>query len=218
MVSLDDRFLGKALIDLPAAQRALTWYVRASNAQALPADLWAQFAGATFMIEGLVYHYDSYVRHHETLRAYRAHLRELSECVLRDDSSFFDSLRMMTQEERHSAQACAHEAIAYLNRLGQFFYFAKSTQIDRAHLFKRVAELMPIRMKFAAHRSIDFPHGESEAVRNQQGMSFAHTMFANQEIEFQFRTDEDIIRFRLQDDHPIVLSECFEILESFYRE
>ena len=50
-------------------------------------------------------------------------------------------------------------------------------------------------MKFSAHRSIDAPRGESDAILNQQAMSFSHTMFGNHEIEFQFRTEDDIIRF-----------------------
>lgn len=51
-----------------------------------------------------------------------------------------------------------HEVVAYLNRIGQIYYFLKSdfiaAQDSEAPALKRV---IPFRMKYSAHRSIDAP-------------------------------------------------------------
>jgi len=58
-----------------------------------------------------------------------------------------------------------HEAVAYLNRMSQFYYFAKSrfvTQIignQKQHL-RTIENLLPFRHKHTAHRSIDRPEND----------------------------------------------------------
>ena len=213
---LEDGAKGKALHRLPAEHRAYAWFARAWNSGAIPEMDFELFGGAVIMIEGLVHHYRSFVSHHRKLNAFISAVRKET----RKGSVVFSSggyaVRGLTQKERAAARACAHEAIAYLNRLGQFYYFAKSTRINRAVELHRVTELMPIRMKFAAHRSIDAPRGESENVLRNQAFSFAHNIFSSQGIEFEFFTDDGAIRFRLQEEHPVVIEECFAVLQHFY--
>jgi hypothetical protein len=213
---LEDGEKGRALHGLPPERRAHAWFARAWNSGAIPELDFELFGGAAIMIEGLVYHYRSFVSHHKKLNAFIRAVRKEN----RKGSVAFVSggyaLRSLTKKERAAARACAHEAIAYLNRLGQFYYFAKSTRINRADDLRRVTDLMPIRMKFAAHRSIDAPRGEAENVLRNQAFSFAHNIFSGQGIEFEFFTDDGHIRFRLQEEHPLVMKECFAVLQRFY--
>ncbi|MDT3618403.1 hypothetical protein ACP26H_07915 [Cronobacter sakazakii] len=51
-----------------------------------------------------------------------------------------------------------HEVVAYLNRLGQLYYFFKSDfiQVSEAEI-PNILKVMPLRMKYSAHRSVDAP-------------------------------------------------------------
>lgn len=73
-----------------------------------------------------------------------------------------------------------HEAVAYVNRLGQFYYFVRSNFITRA-LGDGLAQIPSIsryvifRHKHAAHRSIDAPRKETEDTQMLQAMSLSST-------------------------------------------
>ena len=73
--------------------------------------------------------------------------------------------------------ATDHEAVAYLNRMGQFWTFANSELVTQALSDVRarlptVAKLIIFRNKVAAHRSIDAPRGEepSEAANHARSI------------------------------------------------
>jgi len=71
-----------------------------------------------------------------------------------------------------------HEATAYLNRLGQFYYFVLSTFVQKRCpnaelLIPTIKSFVPFRMKYSAHRSIDAPKNESEMVQAAQAMSMS---------------------------------------------
>jgi hypothetical protein len=96
--------------------------------------------GAIEMLEGLEYYHDNIVRISSTLA---------------------------TGSKIISATAVDHEAIAYINRLGQFYFFAKSNFVktaipDFATLIPTISRFQVFRNKHAAHRSIDAPRNESE--------------------------------------------------------
>ena len=60
-----------------------------------------------------------------------------------------------------------HEIVAYFNRLGQFYYFARSSFVAQAALdYKLVVptllKYIIFRNKFSSHRSLDAPRGETE--------------------------------------------------------
>jgi len=51
-----------------------------------------------------------------------------------------------------------HEVTAYINRLGQIYYFFKSDFINIQNSeIPKILEAMPFRMKFSAHRHVDAP-------------------------------------------------------------
>lgn len=59
----------------------------------------------------------------------------------------------------------SHEAIAYINRIGQVYYFVKSDwfnayipQSDLPSLIPTVLALVPLRNKISAHRQQDYPY------------------------------------------------------------
>jgi hypothetical protein len=63
-----------------------------------------------------------------------------------------------------------HEAVSYINRFGQFYYFAKSVYVgtaivDFAALIPTISKFMLFRNKNSAHRSIDAPQGESDGLK-----------------------------------------------------
>ena len=68
------------------------------------------------------------------------------------------------------------ELVAYLNRLGQFYYFTKSTFVTNINktalsLIPRIDELKIFRMKNTAHRSLDAPRDESYILQLYQANS-----------------------------------------------
>jgi hypothetical protein len=67
----------------------------------------------------------------------------------------------------YKGAAATHEIIAYFNRLGQFYYFAKSafvrTRVPNADAsLQEILRLIPFRHKIAPHRSIDQPRQEDQ--------------------------------------------------------
>jgi ADP-ribose pyrophosphatase YjhB (NUDIX family) len=88
----------------------------------------AQIIGALKFIQGLEYHYNNF-------------------------TSFLHTLANTNKPEDNSA--LAHEAVAYLHRLGQFYYFVKSLKLldNRS----KINELYLFRRKHVGHRSIDDP-------------------------------------------------------------
>jgi hypothetical protein len=66
-IPLEDDTKGIALHRLPAERRAHAWFARAWNSGAIPELEFELFGGAAIMIEGLVYHYRSFVLHHRKL-------------------------------------------------------------------------------------------------------------------------------------------------------
>ena len=116
----------------------------------MPQTGYSQIAGAIEMLSGLEYHHDNVVRISGGLGA--------GEIV--DETCLY------------------HEAVAYMNRLGQFYYFAKSSLVSRCvnDLTERIPSILkylPFRMKHAAHRSIDHPRDEPEDVQLLQTTAMA---------------------------------------------
>ncbi|WP_421803095.1 hypothetical protein [Flagellimonas sp.] len=70
-----------------------------------------------------------------------------------------------------------HEIVAYLNRIGQIYYFINSDFLKKI-LFNPLDQtptlnsLKVFRMKNTAHRSIDYPKNESLEYRRRQAISF----------------------------------------------
>lgn len=119
-----------------------------NRAKPLLKEGFLNIVGAVEMIAGLDYHHDNIVRLSE----------QLATGVATDEIDLY------------------HEAVAYLNRMGQFYYFVKSRFVARA--VSRASDQIPtiqkfvvFRMKNAANRSIDAPRDEPEDVQLSQAMS-----------------------------------------------
>ncbi len=109
--------------------------------------------GAIEMLGGLEYHHDNVVKLSGLLAAGAA----------LDETSLY------------------HEAVAYVNRLGQFHYFARSKLVsqvvnDLATSIPTIQRYLPFRMKHSAHRSLDSPHAETESAQILQAMSLSRAV------------------------------------------
>jgi hypothetical protein len=89
--------------------------------------------------------------------------------------------RCLATHVRSRRQTLNHEAVAYINRFGQFYYFAKSVFVgtaiaDSAALIPTISKYMLFRHKNSAHRSIDAPQGESDDLKVAHGRALSSMM------------------------------------------
>lgn len=110
--------------------------------------------GVLDMVEGLEYHYKKIKRYEKS--AYKR--------VLELESFKGKSLANLSFTNHHLA---SHEAIAYINRVGQLAYFFRSEWFNKVVLKEVVASmipsilaLQPLRNKFTAHRQMDAPRDD----------------------------------------------------------
>ena len=121
-----------------------------------------------------------------------------------------------------------HEAVAYLNRVGQLYYFTKSdftkeliSNLDLDSHMSKVNYLKEFRMKNTAHRSLDWPKDESEEYRNRQALTMlgaTNFMFlGNQEyilpIQKKDSNETELYYFTPETDHEIVMNQTYKLLE-----
>jgi hypothetical protein len=135
----------------PLSERARSLMLR-NRTKPLLREGFLNIVGAIEMLAGLEYHRDNIVRLSDDLAV----------------GAVFDETWLY------------HEAVAYVNRLGQFHYFAMSSLVAKAvanaaATIPTIEKLLPFRMKHAAHRSIDVPRGESEDAQILQAMSFTRS-------------------------------------------
>ena len=119
-----------------------------------------------------------------------------------------------------------HEAVAYLNRLGQLYAFIKSDftkkfNLEPKAILPKLDELYIFRRKNTAHRSLDAPQNEPKEYRNRQALSFlgATTLkfMGNQQYIFpNYNKDNDEtewLYFTPATDHPIIMEESYQLIE-----
>lgn len=130
-----------------------------------------------------------------------------------------------------------HEAVAWVNRVGQLYYFVNS-QLVRSRLggvsIPTVENVMPFRHKHTAHRSFDAPRDEDSAgTKVLHAMSMSDTggilwtpksmgtkpgdistpPVDTHYLSFQIRgKDNRVHNFALERDHPLVLGEGYDVL------
>ena len=118
-------------------------------------------------------------------------------------------------EQEHLTQI-AHDAVAYINRLGQFYAFAKAKSQNQ-HLV-RAAELLIFRNKHTAHRSIDDPRKEDDYMSMwSQAVSMGGFYYMISEDGPIFTIPDaqsNWQEFNILKDHPLLLSECMATLEA----
>jgi hypothetical protein len=113
--------------------------------------------GAVDMIDGLEHHYSHFIALVDRLCTVPA----------------------FTNESKAIERQLCHEVVAYLNRMGQFYYFTKSKFVarhitDATRLIPTIHKFKPLRDKHAAHRSIDYLRPEdSPGVRQLQALGLS---------------------------------------------
>ena len=111
-----------------------------------------ELMGLLDMVEGLEYHHKKFVR-----------MENIQRKILQ---KIFDEEELLPTPP----QNMIHESVAYLNRLGQIDALITSEWFKRqigetelANLCPIILSLMPLRNKFAAHRSIDYRRDETNS-------------------------------------------------------
>ena len=131
-----------------------------------------------------------------------------------------------------------HEAVAWVNRVGQLYYFTRSQLVkDRLgpQSTPAIDEVMPFRMKHTAHRSVDDPRKlDTPDLQLSQAIAFselagsqwalrpgAHVApdglpsFATHFITFQMRISEsERSTLNLEAAHRLVVVEGYTVLSS----
>ncbi|WP_034257703.1 hypothetical protein [Altibacter lentus] len=116
-----------------------------------------------------------------------------------------------------------HEVIAYLNRVGQFYYFVKSDFTksiihNGQELTHKINELIVFRMKYTAHRSIDFPKDETIEYRNRQAITFigSQKYYSSDFEKFILPTNKngktEWNEFIPEIDHEKVMNEAYNVI------
>lgn len=137
--NFEDTHEGVPLSEIhPLSERAVSHLVRSRNLPVLKHSF-VNIYGAIEMMQGLTYHYTRFM-------------------------SLVESCHT-TVPTMHTAGALRHEAVAYLNRLGQFWSFCKSNLVNNycpspEKTLPTINKLIVFRNKHGAHRSIDSPKAE----------------------------------------------------------
>ena len=140
----------------PISKRAACFIAR-NKANALLKTHFLNAQGAVEMMKGLDYHHDNFMNV----------INCLAQIGMQDGANDLQCVLL-------------HEAVAYLNRLGQFYYFLKSSFVkehcsNTESLAPSILKHVIFRHK-SVHRSIDKPdtfRPESEHVRATQAMSLS---------------------------------------------
>lgn len=164
--------------------------------------------GATTILNSLKYHADNYL----TLQ------------------SELDSMGFMNPEQDAELRAIVrkmnHVAIAYFNRIGQFYYLARSRKVaeiidDFENHIPHIMRLKIFRMKQSAHRATDVPKGENPNNMAQLDRFFTYQfVMVNNKLMHQILLDEEdpvtrrrSVNFFLNEDHPNVVAEIKKFIE-----
>jgi hypothetical protein len=170
--------------------------------------------GIKQIIKGLEYHYNNYKKLSEKLHDidYKGELTVQDRCV-------------RLSENADIYKAMQHEAIAYLNRMGQFYYFAISNKVKRKirdpkKMIPTIIYFMPFRHKQSAHRGSDYPREDD----NQFAMLQLNRVFSSsivrieQNVVFQIflgKAFEDVRQLDILKEHKKIINEAIELLSSF---
>ena len=125
-----------------------------------------------------------------------------------------------------------HEAVAYINRVGQLYYFTKSSFTKKYNLepklmMPKLDELIIFRMKNTAHRSLDAPKTEDlDEYQNRQAFTFlgATSMKFLNDDQYVFPNYNKVAKetewryFTPAADHPIIMKESYELVEKIIKE
>ena len=166
----------------PFSKRATVLLLRNQQKQIVDDDFVSIF-GAVDMIDGLEYHHDNLI----TL------VQQRSTISIRENAD--------DKERKIIENNLRHEAVAYLNRAGQFYHFANS-QLVKNHIpdviqrIPTITKLKFFRDKHAAHRSIDkpLPHDDPHAQKIQAwGLSSVSSLSYSPKSEIKSMTEMELM-------------------------
>jgi hypothetical protein len=199
----------------PVSLRALSWLARASQDTSFPHNRIVQIAGGARILGSLEYHHQNFMQQVKGLEPYYTRHAQWLNSVLGKMVSEED-LPTLREAEQRTKEVLNHEAIAYINRLGQFFTFSRSLRVEAA--MPRASELMLFRHKHTAHRSVDAPKKEDTPhFQEVHAMSFTfHFMSIASFPVFQILNSNKVVTFHMSDDHRTVMDEAFEALQAIH--
>lgn len=208
---------GTELRDIfPISIRAKAWLARASSLNDFQLERSVQIAGAVSILSGLDYHYEQFMGYYTDLGPYydrhSAHIRN----AISGKSHDTEISPLPTVNERAQLDALDHEAVAYLNRLGQFFQFAESIKLAGA--LPRAKELQIFRHKHTAHRSIDKPQNDPSELQREHAMAFNfYRLTVGMFPIYQIRDKRGrYYVFHMRADHPIVMEEAMNLFQAIH--
>lgn len=157
--------------------------------------------GVLSIKSGLEYHYNNYI--------------QIEKSLTWNLNSF----------DREKIEKLNNETIAYFNRLGQFYYFAKSEWVkkylpDYKKLIPLTIKYKVFRMKQSAHRATDYPGNELKEHMEQLDRLFTYQcILIDKKILYQVLLKEPeeggkkSINFTMSADHPLILNEISMFIE-----
>ena len=158
-----------------------------------------EIIGATEILNGLKYHAENFLEYEKNLDISNPFLHKGSHKLIKKMN---------------------HEAIAYFNRMGQFYYFSKSKKVgqiisDFENHIPNINKFIIFRMKQSAHRATDAPRGEDPNKMKQLDNLFTfQSMFLNGKLWYQVMLDKaDLktgklsVNFIMSENHPEIVSE-----------
>jgi hypothetical protein len=199
----------------PMSARARALLVRNRNHPVLSTDF-LRIYGAVDMTAGLDYH----------------------------QSRFMELISLLQSvDEPHAAKThLTHEAVAYVNRLGQFHSFACSNRIkqmvsDVEALIPKISELLIFRRKHSAHRSMDKPWGEDNPhlqwVHAFALSSLSVSLFLPKQpvflpigkeayqkcyLAYQINMgDQKVAELVIERDHDVIMNETYSVVAALFK-
>ncbi|MEP0368656.1 MAG: hypothetical protein ABJN36_12290 [Cyclobacteriaceae bacterium] len=158
----------------------------------------------TYMIDGLSYHFSNITTLYSNFKS--SNIEHLINC-------------------EELSKSIKHEIVAYLNRLGQFYYFTKSQRVkdlmpDSQKGFDFINNIIELRMKQTAHRASDLPHKSDKGydVTNLDKCFSWGTMSSNNKLVFHLyhQNNEKSIKFEPMQDHIKVEAEIKDFFEKLH--
>jgi hypothetical protein len=124
-----------------------------------------------------------------------------------------------------------HELNAYLNRMGQIYYFVNSEFCKRYTVraldnIPKIIKIKEFRDKVTAHRSIHYPHKEPKELRPRQAITFMHfapyLRLKGDKKQFWLPSDSvdsgtEYNYFTPENDHKVIMAECYKLMEEIVK-
>jgi hypothetical protein len=197
----------------PLSVRARSWLARVATRETNVNTI--SVVGAITMLEGLDYHYSKFMDLVSRLSPYYTRTMADEPWIGRDQVENYPSPLLPTLREIADLDALDHEAVAYLNRLGQFFAHARAQGFDSQ--LHKARQLMPFRNKHTAHRSIDSPRNETMKEQESQAMAFGFYRYIRAGFPaYQIASDRKHHDFHMRRDHPLVMQESLDAIIANY--